>query len=175
MRYRDAEALHKEYKQFVRSVKIKTLLVQGDVTQVWQVFKSLFTFVEAAGGLVLNSKGELLMIYRNRHWDLPKGKMEAGESPAQTAVREVEEECGVRKLKTGKALLTTYHIYFQDKHDCIKCTHWFEMTCKDDSLPVPQKEEGIIEAKWMPVAELKKNLHKIYPSLLEVIHTTFSF
>lgn len=164
-----AEALHGEYKLFERSSKLKTLIVIGEEEQAWRVFRSLFSYVEAAGGLVLNPKGELLMIYRNKHWDMPKGKMEAGESPDQTAIREVEEECGVKKLKIGKELQSTYHIFFLNGKHCIKRTYWFEMTCNDTSKLVPQKEEGIEEAKWMSKAEVKKIVSKVYLSLREVL------
>jgi ADP-ribose pyrophosphatase YjhB (NUDIX family) len=164
-----AEALHGEYKLFERSSKLKTLVVLGEEEQAWTVFCSLFSYIEAAGGLVLNPKDELLMIYRNKHWDLPKGKMEAGESPDQTALREVEEECGVKKLKVVKPLASTHHIFFQNRNNCIKRTYWFEMTCNDSAKLVPQKEEGIEEAKWMSKAEAKKIVGKVYLSLREVL------
>jgi ADP-ribose pyrophosphatase YjhB (NUDIX family) len=50
--------------------------------------------VMAAGGLVENEHGEILLIYRKKHWDLPKGKLDAGETLEECAVREVEEETG---------------------------------------------------------------------------------
>lgn len=171
--FANAEALHKEYKLFSGSSKMKTLNVVGDAELAWKVFCSLFSMIEAAGGLVVNPKGELLMIYRNKHWDLPKGKMEAGESPDQTAVREVEEECGIKDLRIVKPLISTYHIFYQNKNDCMKRTYWFEMTSKDSAKPVAQKEEGIEEAKWMSKAEVKKIFAKVYNSLQEVIATTF--
>lgn len=173
--FTSAEELHKEYKQFMRSAKLQTLNVVGDVSRAWKVFRSLFSYIEAAGGLVVNPRGELLMIYRNRHWDLPKGKMEAGESPAQTAVREVEEECGVKGLTIVRPLISTYHIFYLNKNDCMKCTYWFEMTSKDTAKPTPQKEEGIQEAKWMSKEEVKKAMSKVYDSLQEVLRSTFSF
>lgn len=168
------EELHREYKLFARSSKTDILNIVGDEEKTWRVFRSLFSYMEAAGGLVLNPKGELLMIYRNGHWDLPKGKMEAGESPEQTAVREVEEECGVKNLRIAKSLISTYHIFFQNKNDYIKRTYWFEMICKDSSKPIPQKEEGIREAKWMRKEEVKKVMDKVYPSLQEVVLAVFS-
>jgi 8-oxo-dGTP pyrophosphatase MutT (NUDIX family) len=171
--FTSAEALHEEYKLLERSSRLKTLIVIGDEERVWKVFRSLFSYIKAAGGLVLNPKGELLMIYRNKHWDLPKGKMEEGESPDQTAIREVEEECGIKKLKILRPLDSTYHIFFQGKSNCIKRTYWFEMECKDTAKLIPQKEEGILEAKWMSKEEAKKVVGKVYLSLQEVLTTTF--
>lgn len=170
-----AESLHKEYKLFARSSNLETLNVIGEEEKVWSVFRSLFSYVEAAGGIVVNPKGELLMIYRNGHWDLPKGKMEKGESPDQTAVREVEEECGIKNLKILRPLTSTYHVFFQNRNDCIKRTYWFEMRSKDSLKPTPQKEEGILEAKWMRKEDVKKVINKVYLSLREVLTTTFSF
>ncbi len=167
--FTSAEALHGEYRQFERTARLKTLVVTGDEEKAWFVFRSLFSYIEAAGGLVVNPKGELLMIYRNKHWDLPKGKMEKGESPDQTAVREVEEECGVKNLRIVRPLISTFHIFYLNKNNCIKCTYWFEMTCKDTAKPTPQKEEGIEEAKWMTREEVKKITPKVYLSLREVL------
>ncbi|MBI4946498.1 MAG: NUDIX domain-containing protein [Bacteroidetes bacterium] len=169
LRFASAEAFHREYKQFVRSSGLKKLIVIGDEEKIWQVFRSFFSYIEASGGLVKNEKGELLMIYRNGHWDLPKGKMEKGELPEETSLREVQEECGVKKLTIIKPLNSSYHIFFQSNKECMKRTYWFEMTCKDSAKPVPQAEEGITEAQWMSKEEVKKIIHKVYPSLQEIL------
>ncbi len=167
--FRSAEQLHREYKLFARSYKLKKLIVTGDEKRIWKVFRSLFGYIEAAGGVVKNEKGNLLMIYRNKHWDIPKGKMEKGESPDQTALREVEEECGVKYLKIVRELMITHHIFYQDKNQWMKRTYWYEMICKDSTKPTPQAIEGIEEAKWMSKEEVKKIANKIYPSLREVL------
>jgi len=104
---------------------------------------------------------------------LPKGRMEKGESPDQTALREVEEECGVKKLKIVRELMVTHHIFFQNKRPWIKRTYWYEMTSADLTKPKPQKEEGIIKAEWRSKEEVKKNKNKIYPSLQEVLAISF--
>ena len=168
------EELHRAYKQFIHSSILKKLIVIGEEERTWSTFRSLFSYIEASGGIVKNEKGELLMIYRNRHWDLPKGKMEKGETPDETALREVEEECGVKNLKIVKQLSSTHHIFFQN-NECVKRTYWFEMTCKDTAKPTPQEEEGIKEAKWMSKDDVKKIANRIYPSLHEVLASTFSF
>ena len=167
--FKSAEQLHNEYKQFARSFKLKKLIITGDEKIIWKVFRSLFGYIESAGGVVKNEKGNLLMIYRNKHWDIPKGKMEKGESPYQTALREVEEECGVKQLKIIRELTLTHHIFYQDKNKWMKRTYWFEMDCKDSAKPTPQAIEGIEEAKWVSKEEVKKIANKIYPSLREVL------
>lgn len=171
--FKSSEELHREYKIFSKQSKLKKLIIIGDEEKIWKVFRSLFTYIESSGGVVKNEKGNLLMIYRNRHWDLPKGKMEKGESPAMTAIREVEEECGVKHLRIVKQLPTTHHIFFL-KNACLKRTYWYEMICKDSAKPKPQAEEGIKEAKWMSKEEVKKNSGKVFSSLKEIL-TAVSF
>jgi hypothetical protein len=82
-----------------------------EVKESWKSFVARFTLIEAAGGLVKNSKEEYLFIYRLGKWDLPKGKAEYNESPEETAIREVEEECGLKNLKIEKKLGKTFHTY----------------------------------------------------------------
>ena len=54
--------------------------------------------VEAAGGLVRRDDGLVAIVHRSRYddWSLPKGKADPGEQPEDTALREVEEETGLR-------------------------------------------------------------------------------
>src|SRR5690554_4847252 len=87
-----------------------------DIETVWQKFKKEFKHIEAAGGVVFNNSGKLLWIYRLDKWDLPKGKIESGESIEQAAVREVEEECGISNLEIIKQIPTTYHMYYHKEY-----------------------------------------------------------
>ena len=124
------------------------LMNRNDLTHVYffnksekkltSYFNSLFRLIEAAGGLVKNQKEEWLFIYRNGKWDLPKGKIEKGEGIKKAAIREVKEECGIKKLKILKELPSTYHTYFMEEKAILKRTYWFEMSCGDDSKLVPQ-------------------------------------
>ena len=132
-------------------------------------FSSHFKIIEAAGGLVRNKNGEYLFIFRNGKWDLPKGKIEKGEGVKTAAIREVEEECGVKKLKITHDLDSTYHIYHINEKAILKRTYWFEMFCDDDSLLVPQAEEGITDVQWLSVKELKKVYDNTYDSIKEVM------
>lgn len=132
-------------------------------------FSSAFKVIEAAGGLVKNKEGEYLFIFRNGKWDLPKGKIEKGEGVKHAALREVEEECGVGKLKIVKELESTYHTYDQDGKAILKRTYWFEMLCEDDSKLIPQTEEGITEVKWLSKKELEQVTENTYESIKEVM------
>lgn len=132
-------------------------------------FSLAFKVIEAAGGLVKNKKGEYLFIFRNGKWDLPKGKIEKGEGIKKAAIREVEEECGVSKLKIEKELESTYHTYHVEEKAILKRTYWFEMLCEDESKLVPQTEEGITEVKWISKKDLQQVNDNTYDSIKEVM------
>lgn len=132
------------------------VFMSENVEESWKRFVKKYVLIEAAGGLVRNVNGELLFIFRNGKWDLPKGKAEYEETPEETALREVEEECGIRNLKIEKELSPTFHTYKEKGKLILKKTHWFEMSSTDDKKLTPQLEEGITEVKWVKEAELKK-------------------
>jgi 8-oxo-dGTP pyrophosphatase MutT (NUDIX family) len=116
--------------------------------QAWNDFLDDYTLVEAAGGVVKNQRDELLIIFRKKKWDLPKGKLDYDESPQSAAVREVKEECGV-DVELGKFLLKTYHTYTEKNKSILKKTHWYTMTTSDERKLKPQIEEEIEKAVWM--------------------------
>ncbi|TXC81750.1 NUDIX hydrolase [Luteibaculum oceani] len=121
-----------------------------DIEQCWMIFQDLFKNISAGGGLVRNEKGELLFIYRRKKWDLPKGKTEKGESISETAIREVEEECGINvALSDSEIFKTTYHVYFEKGKPILKTSHWFLMDLLPESTePIPQEEEEIEKVSW---------------------------
>lgn len=141
----------------------------GEPDKIWKEFRSLFTYIRAAGGLVRNSNGEYLMIFRNKKWDLPKGKMEEGESPEETAVREVEEECGIGGLKIIRPLASSYHIYELKGKMALKHTFWFEMKTTSDKIPNPQFEESIEKAVWVKSKQFKGWKSEMYPSVWDIV------
>jgi 8-oxo-dGTP pyrophosphatase MutT (NUDIX family) len=125
----------------------------------------------AAGGLVLNEKKELLMIYRRGKWDLPKGKQDEGETIPQCALREVMEETGLRNVTLGTLIDIGHHEYF-DKYlgqEVIKETHWFRMTTAGAEELVPQTEEDITEIRWVIGAALEECLADSYPNIVDIV------
>jgi ADP-ribose pyrophosphatase YjhB (NUDIX family) len=108
---------------------------------------SFFKEVPAAGGVVKNNKDEILFIYRKGKWDLPKGKIEEGETAKKAAIREVKEECGLTNLEIEKVLPSTYHTYSEDDATILKETYWYLMKTSELELK-PQTEEGITKAEW---------------------------
>ena len=116
---------------------------------IWNEFNLLFRKIEAAGGIVNNPSGEILFIKRLGKWDLPKGKMEKGESREESAIREIEEETGLKNVVLKDFINTTYHIYVERNGDkVLKYTHWFEMLFDGEDTSKPQIEEGITEVAW---------------------------
>lgn len=131
-------------------------------------FKKKLAVVEAAGGLVKNPKGDNLFIYRKDKWDLPKGKLEAKETPEVAAIREVEEETGISKLKIIRFLADTYHIFKRNGRYQLKITHWFLMHSTHNGTFVPQLEEDICEVVWKNSNETKQALLNSYPNIKQL-------
>lgn len=145
-------------------------LYAEDYEKLVSDFFSLFKLIEAAGGLVLNPAGEILFIYRRGFWDLPKGKIDKGESPSEAAIREVCEETGIKQLDLGAELKITYHTYREkDGRRILKRTYWYRMETEEVALH-PQVEEDIEEAVWMSLPAFFSGEEKrVYRSILEVL------
>jgi ADP-ribose pyrophosphatase YjhB (NUDIX family) len=146
----------------------RVILHHSDVELLWHDFKDCYEYLEAAGGLVYNVSNELLVFYRRGFWDLPKGKIDPGETPEQAAVREVQEETGVQHIDLGPLLFETWHAYRQKKVRYIKRTYWYHMDTPDMEL-TPQTEEGIEEIKWVDKEAWLATKPHVYRSLLEVL------
>jgi len=119
----------------------------------------------AAGGVVTNKKGQVLFIYRNDKWDLPKGKLDKGETIEECALREVEEETGVKKLKIENFLKTTYHIFKRNGTYKLKEVHWYAMKTSYKGKLKGQKSEGIERVKWKGPKKIEKALKKSYVNI----------
>ncbi len=148
MQYHDFEEINFVLNLLEENHGLRGLIFQSDdLEELWADFRAHFREVDAAGGLVRNEEGALLMIHRFGRWDLPKGKMEYGENAAECALREVKEECGIEQLELGSPLTDTYHVYSMGGMRHLKRTAWYEMSSSDRQLS-PQREEGIVEATW---------------------------
>jgi 8-oxo-dGTP pyrophosphatase MutT (NUDIX family) len=128
-----------------------------------------FEPIEAAGGVVSNPDGGILMIYRRGKWDLPKGKRDDGEDIEACAIREVIEETGIPELKLGDKICETYHVYAQGGVELLKTTHWYNMKAKKAFELHPQKEENILEARWVAEKKLGLYVHQSYEAIKEIL------
>ncbi|MBT9485102.1 MAG: hypothetical protein A2546_02730 [Sphingobacteriia bacterium RIFOXYD2_FULL_35_12] len=131
--------------------------------------------IQAGGGLVLNEQNELLFIFRRGSWDLPKGKVDSGETIEACALREVEEETGVGNLTLVDFVGITQHQYFDPylQEEVIKESHWYIMTVKGVPALIPQTEEDITDIKWVPLAEVNALIANAYASIKEIIGLFF--
>ena len=140
-------------------------LALAEPEKTWTNFTSLFTIIEAAGGIVVNPKGEVLFIKRLGKWDLPKGKIESNESIEAAAAREVEEECGITGVIVKEFLKHTYHTYILDGKSILKKTHWFIMLHNGEEDLTPQLEEDITEVVWKEAEHWPELFKNTYPSI----------
>ena len=144
------------------------VLYHPDLEMLWTDFQACFKVLEAAGGYVQNVQDELLVFYRRGSWDMPKGKIDAGETPEQAGIREVQEETGLVNVSLGPFLTHTYHTYDLKGQRILKKTWWYRMRTTD-TLLVPQTEEDIEEIHWVqPLAWLQSGV-EVYPNIREVI------
>jgi 8-oxo-dGTP pyrophosphatase MutT (NUDIX family) len=168
-----------DFKLFLlESIDIKKLIVKifqnkiqyaflyhPDEKLIMKTLKAKIPVVKAGGGLVYNSKGEVLFIFRNGKWDLPKGGTEKSETMEETAIREVEEETGVTDLKITNKLQKTYHIFKRNGRYKLKVTYWYEMQTDFNGTPQGQEDEGIEKVAWIKPEEIPTVLANSYENI----------
>lgn len=143
-------------------------LYAEDVENLYKDFQSHYKIVKAAGGVVFNLEDKTLLIFRRGSWDLPKGKIDKGETPEAAAVREVQEETGLQQLTLGEALGITYHTYKEGKIRILKPTYWYKMQTTENQL-IPQTEEDIEQAVWVNLSEFLNKEDRIYGSIRDIL------
>lgn len=156
-------------KMILNSPKKKLKVYCSQPKKCWNNLKKRFRIMHAAGGLVINSNNEVLMIKRLGMWDLPKGKIEKGEDIVDCAIREVEEECAVFGLGITGKITTTFHVMRRNKNKYLKESHWYMMRTTHTKPGIPQTEEGIEKVRWVAMQDVEKKLKKSWPSVREVI------
>lgn len=147
------------------------ILLHPEIEKLKKSFKKKFTLIKAAGGLVVNDDGNLLLIYRRGKWDLPKGKLDPGESPEICAVREVKEETGLNTVTLQKHLITTYHTYEESGKYYLKETDWYLMHSPNQEILEPQTGEQITKAVWVAPEVLPKYTNDTYLLIKDVLKT----
>ncbi|PRD48323.1 orotate phosphoribosyltransferase [Sphingobacterium haloxyli] len=148
---------------------ITYLYIHRDIEKVFKSVLQGLEIIKAAGGLVKNGDGEYLFIHRLGKWDLPKGKVENNEKMKEAAIREVEEECGIRINYLGPKLQTTYHIYTMRGNLVLKQTNWYEMAVNKSPKLSPQSEEDITDARWIDRDNFDVVLKNTYPLIVQII------
>lgn len=132
--------------------------------------------IRAAGGVVVNSSDDRLMIFRRGHWDLPKGTIEKTESPIDAALREVAEETGMSGLEIIRPVMLydnnqpcTYHLYPFEDNWVLKPTYWFLMKGNDAATLTPQTEEDIEKVEWVAKEDVNGYLGQAYANIRDVL------
>ncbi len=147
-------------------------LVSNSIEETFiKLFKG-YEFIEAAGGIV-KRKNSYLFIKRNGFWDIPKGKLEIDESPESGAIREIEEECGIKSPRIENPIGITYHTYLYKGKPTIKKTYWFSLSFNGSKKLKGQKEEGISKVKWIKELKIEKIRKNTFLSILDVIDNYF--
>tara|TARA_S200000501_G_scaffold118402_1_gene111176 strand:+ start:519 stop:1103 length:585 start_codon:yes stop_codon:yes gene_type:complete len=157
--------------KILNKTKVSSIgIISKNPDKIISKFSKLFPEIIAAGGKVYNDKSEILFIFRNKKWDLPKGKAEKNENISQTAIREVIEETGIENLSISSPLNKTYHIFNRGKKHYLKTTYWFEMKSNFKGKFKPQLKEGISRVEWISADNLDKVLLKSYANIRLLIN-----
>ena len=152
----------------------KAYLYHPDEKEILDKVKEKIPVKKAGGGLVYNQNKEVLFIFRNGKWDLPKGGLNKGEFIEDCSIREVLEETGVHDLVITNKLQKTYHVFIRNGVYRLKITHWFEMTTTFDGIPVPQENEGIEKVAWLNPEQIKEALTNSYENI-KLLFEEFNF
>jgi ADP-ribose pyrophosphatase YjhB (NUDIX family) len=152
--------------RIIRTTRVKRLyLTHDNPKKLLSGFKKKLPVTIAAGGVVQNEEGKLLFIYRKKRWDLPKGRIDKGETLEGAAKREVKEETGVKKIKVGKLAGVTYHVFKRNNRYQLKETHWFFMKTSYKGVLTPEFKEDITKASWKNKSKTAKAIKKTYPNI----------
>jgi len=147
------------------------IFLYPDLETLKQAIEKKFTIVQAAGGLVKNDEDEILMIFRRGKWDLPKGKLDENEKIENCALREVEEETGLKNITLGEPLVITYHTYHEGTKHILKESHWFTMSVASHQPLTPQTEEDILDTKWIEQNEICGYVPKAFPLIADIMES----
>jgi 8-oxo-dGTP pyrophosphatase MutT (NUDIX family) len=145
------------------------VIMHTEPSNALQALKEEMKLIAAGGGFVYTDNKTVLLIYRRGKWDLPKGKLDEGETPAVAAVREVQEETGVEDLELEEPLTVTYHTYMEKGRLILKESHWFLMKSPEQRYLIPQQEEDIEQCIWVKWDDLQPYFQKTHPSILDVL------
>lgn len=146
------------------------IFIHADLEALKKVFFKRFKVIQTGGGLIRNDAGDYLFIFRRNKWDLPKGKLDEGETIEECSLREINEETGLINLSIEKHLINTYHTYDENGKHILKENCWYLVHAAGEQHPEPQLEEQITEINWVNAANLEPYLANTMPSIVDVLN-----
>lgn len=164
----DAAAISQTLQALENGEIASAVFVQADTKRLLEAIQRHFKVLVAAGGLITNPAGEILLMFRRGKWDLPKGKQDEGESLEECAVREVREETGLQQITLTDKITETFHYYPLKEKKVLKHTYWYRMQFTGTELTVPQIEEDIMDIQWIKPENLGKYLKFSYKNIEDV-------
>ena len=172
--YQQIDSQDFDFSSFYERIKgdsspVQYVLFTPNAKRFFKTLKTSATLIRAAGGIVRNEENRYLFIFRKGKWDLPKGKLDEGEKPKKAAVREVEEECGIRVDKLESKLANTYHIYEEADQLILKKTNWYKMYAAGQKDLKPQLEEDITRAEWLTTTDFQMVKSNTYPLIADLM------
>ena len=159
------EQIKEALKVAKKATKPLKILLLGNPDKILKRVILEFKYKIAGGGIVENTKGQILLMKRLGKWDLPKGKVEKYETLEDGGKREVKEETGVKKINVGKLVGITYHVFKRNNRYQLKESHWFHMTSTYEGDLVPETKEGITKAVWKDKKKALKAMENTYPNI----------
>lgn len=167
--FNPAKFKNKVVEWMARTARSQVVMIHTDPSEVLLELEKLLLLIPAAGGLVENGNGALLLMKRRGFWDLPKGKIDDGETIEEAAVREVREETGLQAVQLGPFIITTFHAYFLKNQACLKPSHWYWMKVEGVPAVHPQWEEDITEIIWITKDEVDDYLPMSLPTIRDLL------
>jgi 8-oxo-dGTP pyrophosphatase MutT (NUDIX family) len=146
---------------------VENLILIGEESKTMQMLKKIFKTIQAGGGVIMNERGSILFIFRRGKWDLPKGKLDPGETIEQCAIREVKEETSIKDLRILQHLCYTYHLYVERGDLYLKETVWYTMLSSDRFIK-PQESEGITKVEWGKREKLDYYTGNTYQTIVDI-------
>lgn len=145
------------------------IFYHADLAKLKKAFWKKFQVIQAAGGLVLNDDQQILLMLRRGKWDLPKGKLDKGETLETCAAREVQEETGLQQVVLQQHLLNTYHTYDESGKHILKETSWYRLQAPGQQPLEPQTSEQITTLEWVKPENIRQYLANTYLSIVDVL------
>ncbi len=172
--YTDRKHLKDIVDKFLEGFYTEVYVYHENINDLFKNFKIFFKFIESAGGIVFNKYGQILFLRKNQIWDLPKGKIEIGETPEEAALREVREETGLDSLTIVNSLPSSFHIFRRNTQNYLKKIYWYKMIYNGMAKPRPLRSEGIVEARWFDRDQIPFLLDRLHPNLVKLVKNVIS-